>query len=95
LKWLLDKTLVPESTGETEALTMTKLVLPSDVGRQLTDAHDCVELCDEVGRTIGFFTPLAERAPSGPRVSDDELKRRDLEEPTYSTDEVMAHLRTL
>ena len=74
---------------------MTKLILPDEIGRRLSNTHDCVELCDEVGRTIGFFTPAAERAPLGPRVSDEELKRRELEEPTYSTDEVMTHLRSL
>jgi hypothetical protein len=74
---------------------MTKLTLTGDIGRQLTATHDCVELCDEVGRTIGFFTPISEGSPRGPRVSDDELARREREEPTYSTREVLDHLRAL
>jgi hypothetical protein len=74
---------------------MTKLTLPGDIGRQLTATHDCVELCDEGGRTIGFFTPAVEGALGGPRVSDEELTRREREEPTYSTGEVLAHLRAL
>jgi hypothetical protein len=74
---------------------MTKLTLSGDIGRQLTAVHDCVELCDEGGRTIVFFAPAVEGTPRGPRVSDEDLARREREEPTYSTDEVLAHLRTL
>jgi hypothetical protein len=74
---------------------MTKLTLPGDIGRQLTASHDCVELCDEGGRTIGFFTPAVEGMRRGPQVSDAELARREREEPTFSTHEVLAHLRSL
>ena len=74
---------------------MTKLTLPGEIGRQLTAAHDCVELCDEGGRTIGFFTPAVSGTPRGPQVSDEELARRDREEPTFSTGDVLAHLHTL
>jgi hypothetical protein len=74
---------------------MTKLTLPGEIGRQLTAAGQCIELCDEGGQTIGFFTPLVARPPRGPQVSDEELTRREREEAMYSTDEVLAHLRTL
>jgi hypothetical protein len=74
---------------------MTKLTLPGEIGRQLTAAGQCIELCNEGGQTIGFFTPVAAEQPRGPKVGDDELARREREEATYSTDEVLAHLRTL
>ena len=74
---------------------MTKLTMPSDIGRRLAATRDCVEVCDEVGRTIGFFTPVVAGTPRGPLVSDEELERRDRDEPTFSTDEVITHLRTL
>ena len=74
---------------------MTKLTLPQEIGRQLTGAHGCLELCDEGGRTIGFFTPAVSGTPRGQQVTDQELERRDLEESTFSTAEVLAHLYTL
>ncbi len=75
--------------------SVTKLTLPGDIGRQLTATHDYVEICDEGGRTIGFFTPVIEGALRGPRVTGEELARREREEATYSTAEVLAHLDTL
>jgi hypothetical protein len=74
---------------------MTKLTLPGEIGRQLTAAGECIELCNEGGQTIGFFTPAVAGQPRGPQVNDDELARRECEESTYSTDEVLAHLRSL
>jgi hypothetical protein len=74
---------------------MTKLVLTGDLSRQLTSIHGCVALCDDTGQTIGFFTPAAPDSPRGPRVNDEELDRRDREEPIFTTDDVLAHLRSL
>ncbi|MGD9633507.1 MAG: hypothetical protein AB7G28_05920 [Pirellulales bacterium] len=74
---------------------MTRLTLPTEIGRQLIDANGCLELCDEVGRTIGYFTPAAVGVVRGPQVSDEELERRDRDEPSYSTAQVLAHLTTL
>ena len=74
---------------------MTKLTLPQEIGLQLTGAHDCLELCDAEGRTIGFFTPAVSGEVRGPQVSDQELERRDRDEPSFSTAEVLAHLYTL
>jgi hypothetical protein len=54
-----------------------------------------VALCDEAGVTIGFFPP-ATRAPNlEPRIRDEEMDRRLREEPLFSTEEILAHLRTL
>jgi hypothetical protein len=78
-----------------EVPTMTRLTLPQDIGRQLTSAASCLELCDEVGRTIGYFTPAVVGLVRGPQVSDDELERRDQDEPSYTTAQVLAHLMTL
>jgi hypothetical protein len=74
---------------------MTKLTLPPEIGRQLIDAHGCLELCGPDGQTIGYFTPSIVGAARGPQVGDQELERRDRDEPTYSTAEVLAHLMTL
>jgi hypothetical protein len=74
---------------------MTKLTLPQDIGRQLTAADQCVELCDEAGRTIGFFTPILSPALLDPGISDKELDRREREDRTHTSDEVRARLRGL
>ena len=74
---------------------MTKLTLPGEIGRQLTAAHQCVELCDEGGQTIGFFTPASSQALLDPQISEDELDRRERDDRTYTSDEVRARLRGL
>jgi hypothetical protein len=82
----------PAAAGE---LAMTKMTLPAEVGRQLTAAHQCVELCDEGGRTIGFFTPALSEALLDPQISEEELDRREREDRTYTSEEVRARLRGL
>jgi hypothetical protein len=74
---------------------MTKLVLSGDLSRQLTAVHGCIALCDEAGKTIGFFTPTPLQPRLEPLVSDEEMDRRLREDPSYSTDEVLEYLRTL
>jgi hypothetical protein len=34
-----------------------KLIVKEDIGNQLADLKDAVELCDEAGRTLGHFVP--------------------------------------
>ena len=74
---------------------MTKLTLHGEIGQQLTAAHQCLELCDDSGQTIGYFTPIVQGVALGPQVSEEELDRREREDSTYSTEEVLAHLRSL
>jgi hypothetical protein len=74
---------------------MTKLKLPGDIGRQLTASQQCIELCDEAGQTIGFFTPATDPALLDPQISEEELDRREREDRTYSSSEVRARLRGL
>ena len=74
---------------------MTSIVLSGDLSRRLTSVHGCIALCNEAGTTIGFFTPAPLKPRLEPIVSDEEMDRRVREDPTYSTNEVLAHLRTL
>jgi hypothetical protein len=73
---------------------MTKLTVSGDLSRQLTVVQKCVELCDDTGHTIGFFTP-AFRDIRAPSISNEELDRREADDPIYRTHEVLAHLRSL
>ena len=74
---------------------MTKLNLPGEIGRQLTATHKCVVLCDERGKTIGFFTPVSLEAYLDPQISEEELDRREREERTFTSAEVRERLRGL
>ena len=73
---------------------MTRITVAGAVGRQLAEIHNCVQLCDEAGQTLGLFTP-APRLILEPSISADELDRREKEEPLIPTAEVLAHLRSL
>jgi hypothetical protein len=73
---------------------MSKVTLPIDISRQLSQAQSCVELCDASGQTIGYFTP-AIASLDEPYISEEELARRANEEPLYTTEEVLDYLRKL
>jgi len=73
---------------------MFKLILDDNVAMRLGAADRCVEVCNAVGRTIGFFTPIG-AAHLEPQVSDVELGRRECEDETFSTQQVKAFLRKL
>ena len=73
---------------------MTRITVSGELGRQLTDVQSCIELCDDAGHTIGYFTPAVEILP-GPSISNEELDRRENCESIYRTEEVLARLRKL
>ncbi|HEY3395118.1 MAG TPA: hypothetical protein VGK58_20630 [Lacipirellulaceae bacterium] len=72
---------------------MTRITVPSEISRQLAGAQNCVRVCDEAGHTIGLFTPAANLILE-PTISQEELDRRE-KEPSYTTEQVLAHLRKL
>jgi len=74
---------------------MTKLTLPGEIGLQLGSAQECVALCDDSGKTIGYFTPAVPDALLDPQISEEELDRREREDRTFTSDEVCARLRGL
>jgi hypothetical protein len=79
---------------------MTRIVLDEATSDKLTQVADGAELCDATGRTLGFFTPLANRALyEGVEcpLSEEELQQREKETEgrTYTTAEVLAHLKSL
>lgn len=80
---------------------MTITITDPSTERLLTDARGPVEVRDAAGRTLGLFTPgrpsdeeLLRRAPELFDLEDIE-RRAALDEPAYTFDEVMAHLRSL
>lgn len=77
---------------------MTRITLDADLSGKLAQLDQIVELCDPSGRVVGQFIPhvdMAEWEYVTPDVSEEELDRRELEEESYSTEEVLAHLEKL
>jgi hypothetical protein len=78
-------------SDEARAMTIT---LPDEIGSQLSGVRGSVRVCDRAGHTLGLFTPTADIVLE-PQISEEELERRSREEPLYSTEQVLAHLRSL
>lgn len=61
---------------------MTRVTIDRDMSAKLNGVYDSVELCDESGRTLGYFQPAALSPAQTRRLmaecpfSDEELKRR-------------------
>jgi hypothetical protein len=55
---------------------MTKLTIDPELRAKLGDFQDLVEICDENGRVVGFFHPVAPSSqnPTGSPISDDEIE---------------------
>ncbi len=77
---------------------MTKMTLDPSMVAKLKQAEERIELCDESGHTLGFFTPLTIQSSddkSAIPFTDEELKRFAREPGRFTTEEVLAHLRGL
>ena len=74
---------------------MTRVTVDSSTIAKLHHLSDSLELCDEGGRLLGFFTPASaakaeQREPSP--LSHDELERRVREPGGRSIPEILADL---
>ncbi len=78
---------------------MTQITLDAELAGRLGDMLQTVDLCDPNGRVLGRFVPVAEPSqwePLGSDVSEEDLDRREqLDEPRYSTADVVARLASL
>jgi hypothetical protein len=72
--------------------TMTQIMIDAQVRSKLMNLSSTLELVDETGRVLGVFTP---RTSKEPQISEEELDRREQEEESFSTAEVLAHLEKL
>ena len=76
---------------------MTRLILDPTIRTKLTDLSKQIEVCDEDGRTVGYFLPAdihreLIRAWSESQVSDEELDRRSNEPGGRTLKEIWARL---
>jgi hypothetical protein len=78
---------------------MSKLILDSATATMLQSLTGRVELCDDSGRTLGYFTPREDRSLYEGMVvpiSEEELRRREQDtKKTYTTAEVLDYLKRL
>jgi hypothetical protein len=54
---------------------MTKLTVNADMQAKIAGLNDFAELCDESGRTLGYFFPPGTLTALSP-FSDEEIERR-------------------
>jgi hypothetical protein len=55
---------------------MTKVVVDAATRSQLGNLTEAVQLADESGRVLGYFTPVADWARPQPQISEAEVQRR-------------------
>lgn len=69
---------------------MLHITLDSQQAELLTRTGKTIQVLDEQGHLIGFIEP----APSEEEIAR-ARSRRELDEPEFSTEEVLEHLRSL
>jgi len=77
---------------------MTRIILDRGMREKLRDLAEPLELCDEAGHVLAVVTPVYDPAlygPLEPKISEEELLRREKSDKWYTTAEVLAHLRSL
>jgi hypothetical protein len=77
---------------------MTRIVLDASVSNQLHALTQPAELCDPTGKVLGRFVPaidLSQWEPVSPDVSEEELDRREQSTEWYTTEQVLARLKSL
>jgi hypothetical protein len=73
---------------------MERLVLQGDTLAKLHHLDRYLQVCDQRGRVLGYFTPAADHPLESP-LSDDELQRRMAEPQRLTTQEVLEHWEKL
>jgi hypothetical protein len=77
---------------------MSKLILDSATATLLQSLTGRVELCDDSGRTLGYFTPREDRSLYEGVVvpfTEEELRQAEQATKWYTTEEVLAYLKNL
>jgi hypothetical protein len=77
---------------------MTKVILDPALISKLHNLTEPLELCDESGKPLAHVTPLLDLSqyePWEPTFSEEELRRQEQSAKWYTTEQVLAHLRSL
>jgi hypothetical protein len=76
---------------------MTRIIVDEALRSKLHNLAEPLELCDEAGRVLARLTPLADLSqyePWEPPISEEELRRREQSDKWYTTEQVLAHLKS-
>lgn len=71
---------------------MTKIILDAPMRDKLLNLAQPLELCDESGHVLAVVTPYR---PREPRITEEELDRREQETESSTTAEMLARLERL
>ena len=74
---------------------MTRVTLDAATCAKLGNLKKCLELCDESGRTLGYFTPAEDRSlyeGVQPTITDEQLERREREQGGRTLKEILTDL---
>ncbi|HEX8200088.1 MAG TPA: hypothetical protein VF590_06345 [Isosphaeraceae bacterium] len=77
---------------------MSKIIIDSATASILQSQTGRVELCDDSGRTLGYFTPRQDRSLyEGVEIpfTEEELRQAEQATERYTTEEVLAYLKSL
>ncbi|MFL5340361.1 MAG: hypothetical protein ACJ8F7_09430 [Gemmataceae bacterium] len=73
---------------------MTRIVIDAELRQKLRDFKEVLEFCDTEGKVLGQLIPWQESLYEPEPLSEEEVQRR-LQEPSYTTAEVLAYLERL
>jgi hypothetical protein len=77
---------------------MERIIIDTSTLAKLGHLREQSEICDDSGRLLGRFFPVAERSLYDRidiEITEEELDRRSQETEEYSTAEVLRHLEQL
>jgi len=81
---------------------MVRITVDDELRKKFFNFTEDIELCDETGRVVARLQSVTHGAASAqwepltPEPDRQEIERRlQKNEPTYSTEEVVSHLRSL
>lgn len=77
---------------------MSQITVDAVLSSKLCEHFQPVELCDPSGRVLGQFVPkvdMSEWEAITPDISEEELDRREKSTEWYTTEEVLAYLKSL
>jgi len=72
---------------------MTRITIDKKTRAKLNGLHDHAVLCDDTGRTIGYFLPSGLLRDVSP-YSEEEIERRRQKRSGRSLDEILRDLET-
>jgi hypothetical protein len=77
---------------------MTRVIVDETLRNKLGNLLEPLELCDESGRVLARVVPFHDLdgyEPWEPPISEEELQRREQSSKWHTTEQVLAHLRSL